>query len=263
VHLPSARTLNDSLFVTVIFGAVWGSGRLVRSMAAQRHQLTVALEELAREQAAREETAVQAERARIGMEMHDVVAHAVSLMVLQVGAARLALEKDALTAPDQLRAAEHTGRAALDEMRRSLMLIREGKDRGALLPLPGLDGLQALVDGFRPAGLDIELCTDVAEGLPASLQLSAYRVLQEALTNVLKHAGPVPVRASVRSEAGQVVVEVTNGRGGRDGAGMPGGNGLAGMRERVALFGGRLDAGPADGGFAVCARLPVPPEAAR
>ena len=260
LHVAELRSLTNIAFGVGLFAAVWAAGRVMRRLAAQRAMLADALARLQVEQQARRDEAVRLERSRIAAEMHDVVAHAVSLMVLQVGAARMRLEADRAEVPDQLRAAETTGREALDELRRTLGVLRRSDDTPRQ-PLPGLSALGPLVDGFREAGLEVGLDVDDLDGLPASVELSAYRVVQEALTNALKHAGQVPVQVAVARHGDELVVEVRNAAG-RD-RGLPsGGHGLAGMRERVTLLGGRLDAGPRDGGFAVRASLPVSVEAA-
>jgi signal transduction histidine kinase len=193
--------------------------------------------------------------------MHDVVAHAVSLMVLQLGAARMRLEVDGVRLPPELRAAEDTGREALGELRRTVGVLRETSSAGSLAPVPDLGSLPDLVPPFAAVGLAVTLDVSPGEGpLPSSLQLAAYRIVQEGLTNVAKHAGGVPVTVSVRRVGQELVVAVQNSPG-RAAHASAGGHGLAGMRERVMMFGGTLDAGPAgNGGFRLVARLPVPPD---
>jgi signal transduction histidine kinase len=260
LHVPELRLLTNIAFGVGLYAAVWGAGRVMRRLASQRAELADALAQLQVEQQARRDEAVLLERSRIAAEMHDVVAHAVSLMMLQVGAARMRLETDRTEVPDQLRAAETTGRAALDELRRTLGVLRRS-DEPPRQPLPGLSVLGPLVDGFRDAGLEVEIDVDELVGLPASVELAVYRVVQEGLTNALKHAGAVPVQVAVTRRGDELLVEVRNAAG--TGLSLPsGGHGLAGMRERVTLLGGRLDAGPSDDGFAVRACLPVSVEAA-
>jgi len=242
----------------LLFGGSAVAGRLARRSAAEAAELAVTLERLAEEQSARERAAVENERTRIAVEMHDVVAHAVSVMVLQVGAARLGLEKHEHAVPDQLRAAETTGRQALAELRHSVGALREDP-APPLRPLPGLDDLPALVERFRSAGLDVALEVAVSSDLPAGLQLSVYRLVQEGLTNVLKHAGPVRVTGAVRVDGDEVVLALANPLSSvAPGLVPPGGHGLVGMRERVAMFGGRLEAGVRNGSFQLCARMRVP-----
>ncbi|HEV3463585.1 MAG TPA: histidine kinase, partial [Actinomycetota bacterium] len=257
--------------------------RLAEALAAR----TVELE---REREERAKLAVAEERARIARELHDVVAHSVSVMVVQAGAARRTLATSPGQATTALGQIESTGRQALVEMRRLLGLLRDGDGDGedgevaaALTPQPSLAHLESLAAAAREAGLPVEI---VVEGeprpLPAGVDLSAYRIVQEALTNSLKHTGPA--RASVRLCYGREALEVQvlddgPGPGAAPGGGglavvtlgpegvLPvsgarpttgGGHGLIGMRERVALFGGTLEAGPRPGGgYRVAARLPL------
>ena len=259
VHSATARSDGGPWLPLVVFGGVAVAGRLARRSAGEAVRLASTLARLAEQQTAREEAAVSDERARIAAEVHDVVAHAVSVMVLQVGAARLGLEQHGGDVPEQLRAAETTGRDALSELRCSLGLLRDREEKGPLQPLPGLDDVAALTDRFRTAGLDVGVELGELGDLPAGLQLSVYRLVQEGLTNALKHAGRVRVTGAVRRVGEDVHVELTNPEGDRVAPAIPsGGHGLLGMRERVAMYGGGLDAGPGEGGFTVHARLPVP-----
>ena len=211
------------------------------------------------------ERAVAAERARIARELHDIVAHHLSVVVLQAAGARASGQASDRT----LEKIENSGRQALTEMRRLLGMLREPDEEPVLTPQPGLGELPALAESVRAAGLPVRLVVDGdAAALPAAVDVSAYRIVQEALTNVLKHAGSARAKVSVGFTDDAVTIEVTN-----DGPGpgpslgtadpvradpAPGGRGLTGMRERVALFGGELLAGPEPGGgFAVRARLPV------
>jgi signal transduction histidine kinase len=170
------------------------------------------------------------------------------------------LVSDGVDVPPQLRAAEDTGRQAVAELRRTLGVMRALDEHGSLQPVPDLAALPALAEQFEEAGLGVSLtiAPDVdGPDLAASLQLAAYRIVQEALTNVVKHAGPVPVEVDVRRVQDALVVAVRNDPGTAS-ATWPGGHGLAGMRERVAMFGGILDTGPTErGGFLVVARLPM------
>jgi signal transduction histidine kinase len=264
VHSQLARAQGGPALPLTLFGGCALAARLARRTAGDAAALAETLARVAEEQAARQEAAVAEERTRIAVEVHDVVAHAVSVMVLQVGAARLGLEQRGHVVPEQLRAAEQTGRDALTELRRSLGVLREEHDKGPLGPLPAVVDLADLAERFRAVGLAVDLTVDVrlldeADALPTGLQLSVYRVVQEALTNALKHAGTVTVSASVVLDADDVVVLVENRRGDLQPVRAPsGGHGLPGMRERVAMYGGELDAGPTDAGFRVRARLPVP-----
>ena len=258
-----ALTLGDFVVDYVVFAAAWVLGDSVRI----RRAYTASLEEkaalLQREREDRARRAVAEERARIARELHDVVAHSMSVMVVQAGAARRVMEDQPQRAREALGSIETTGRQALAEMRRLLGVLRKEDDQKlALAPQPGLEQLGALVEEFQEAGLPVDL---VVEGEPASLpqgvDLSAYRVVQEALTNTLKHAGSARARVLVRYGERDLVVEVND-----DGHGAPTeqeggkGHGLVGMRERVGLFGGELHAGPAhSGGYSVRARFPVEP----
>jgi signal transduction histidine kinase len=215
-----------------------------------------------REEAARE--AVSVERSRIARELHDIVAHHMSVMVVQAAAARAVAGRDPAAADDALRQIETSGRAGLTEMRRLLEILKSQERGEERAPQPGLARLDELVDGMRATGLSVET---VVEGtpheLPPGVDLSAYRIVQEALTNTLKHAGDAHARVLLRYEPGAIEIEVADdGRGAGNGETAGGGQGLIGMRERVQLFGGTLDSGPRDGGgFVVRARLPALDEA--
>ena len=230
--------------------------RHVSELAGLARQL-----ELARDENAR--AAVAGERARIARELHDVVAHSVSVMVVQAGAAEEVLGADPAKARGPLRSVQDTGRQALVELRRLLGVLRTDDSEAALAPQPGLDQVALLAAQVREAGLAVELCVDGArDGIPAGVDLAAYRIVQEALTNVLKHASAAHAVVRVGYRPGIIELEVLDdGHGPR---GVPGngssgtGQGLIGMRERASLYGGALAAGPrAEGGFAVRARLPV------
>ena len=202
------------------------------------------------------ERAAATERARIARELHDIVAHHLSVIVLQAAGARASGKATDVT----LEKIEDNGRQALAETRRLLGVLRDTGEETGLTPQPGVSELDALADTVRAAGLPVNLVIDGDHAaLPAAVNLSVYRIVQEALTNVLKHAGPARADVTVGCADGAVMIEVTD-NGGADPAGAAdaGGYGLAGMRERVAVFGGELQAGPrAGGGFAVRARLPV------
>jgi signal transduction histidine kinase len=191
---------------------------------------------------------------------HDIVSHNLSVVVLQAAGAQAAGGLDADPALGKI---ERSGRQALVEMRRLLGVLRQPGEqpvRPELAPQPGVAELAALVEGVREAGLPVMLAVDGdPAGLPAAVDISAYRIVQEALTNVLKHAGQASAQVSIRCGADEVLIEVTDDGAGPQEAGQAGGgHGLAGMRERVALFGGELTAGPRPGGgFAVRALLPL------
>ena len=214
------------------------------------------LAERERDIASRE--AVLDERARIARELHDAIAHNVSMMVLQAGAERRVLDGGAGGTREVLEAIERTGRSALVEMRRLVGMLRSDKS-DPLAPQPGLQDLPTLVTQLREAGLPVDLSVDGAPlGLPVGIEMSAYRIVQEALTNVLKHAGDAHATVRVRYTADSLELEITdNGPGQRTDA-VRGGHGLVGMRERVALYGGQLTAGRRPGGgFGVHVLLPV------
>jgi signal transduction histidine kinase len=209
-----------------------------------------------RELATRE--AVAAERAAIARELHDVVAHHMSVMVVQAGAARAVGESDPAAASDALRQIETSGRTGLAEMRRLLGILKADGDGDGRAPQPGLADLGELLDSMRATGLAVEA---IVEGsprpLPPGVDLSAYRIVQEALTNTLRHAGGASARVLVRYEPDALELEIADdGLGPPDGPSTQG-HGLIGMRERAQLFGGAFEAGPRPGGgFLVRARLP-------
>ncbi|TKK89258.1 sensor histidine kinase [Herbidospora galbida] len=222
--------------------------------AEQRTDAVVARsEQLVRE-------AVAEEQARLARELHDIVASSVSMMVMQAGGLRRRLPAELGPERDALTQIEATGRGAVEELQRMLHLLR-GPAPDSRLPQPGLARVGDLVDQSRTAGLDVTVeVTGDPRPLPAGLDLSAYRIVQEALTNTLKHAGPTRVTVTIDHGPGELRLDVTDD-GPRDGfrpaPHVPGGHGLIGMRERAALFHGSLDAGPAKSGFTVRAVLPL------
>jgi signal transduction histidine kinase len=249
----------------VVMFVAWYVGRRLR-LRAERAA------ELLREQAAEAHRIVTEERTRIARELHDVVAHRVSLMTVQAGAAKAVAAEDPEASLRAMGAVEEAGRQALDELRHLLGVLRPETDLDGLGPQPGLADLPRLVEQIRGAGVDVSLATDGVSGeLPARVDLFAYRIVQEALTNVLKHAGP-GAHSEVRlgTDRSGIVIEVLND--GRGAVVMPGsgaaqdsarGHGIVGMRERARLLGGTLDAGPRPGGgFGVVAHLPTGTEPA-
>jgi len=232
-----------------LFGIAFGARtRSLREAQARAHEL-----ELERREA------IAAERGRIARELHDVVAHSVSVMTVQAGAAETMLGHDPERALEPLRAVQETGRQALVEMKRLVGMLRQGDDEIGLAPQPGLADLDRLAAQMRDAGMRVDVQVEgTPRPVPLGVDLSAYRVVQEALTNSLKHAGGAPAAVTVRYGEHELDIEITDdGRGG--GRESDGGHGLAGMRERVGIFGGTLDAGPREdgGGFAVHALLPL------
>lgn len=254
-------TPSDYVFVALLVAGAVAAGAAfrLRTDEAASHAHRAALAEATSQERARE--AIEMERRRIARELHDVVAHAISLMVLQAGAAEAVLERE----PDRARASLCTiqdhGRAALVDMHHLLGVLRRSPDAADIDPSPSLRDLPALVEQFRAAGLPVELDLDAAlddARIPPSVEVSVHRVVREALTNVLRHAGPATAHVGVGVRAGALELEVCDD--GRPVAepGFGSGYGLVGIRERVALFGGELEAGPGpDGGFVVRARLPL------
>jgi signal transduction histidine kinase len=212
------------------------------------------------ERHAQAKIAAAAERARIARELHDIVAHHVSVMVVQADGARYALRTDPGRADTALTAISGTGRQALTEMRRLLGVLRSAGEQSGLAPVPGLGELRELLDQARAAGLEVSYTlSGTPRELPEGAELAAYRVVQESLTNTRKHAGLAATAAvTLRYEPDGLTVEVTDD-GIASPASEPAGHGLAGMRERIAMYGGTVQAGPLPGGgFGVTARLPCP-----
>ncbi len=231
---------------------------LISAAAARHSERALAAEERARRTEEEARRAVEEERSRITRELHDVLAHSVSVMTVQASAVRRLLTPEQEREREALLTVEETGRQALAEMRRLLGIMRSDHEVAALAPQPGLGTLPELVEQVRQSGLPVELSVEGQPvKLPAGVDLSAYRIVQEALTNALKHAGPAHAWVSVRYADDDVEIEVEND-GQTDGAGDGAGHGLVGMRERVALCGGELHSGPRPGGgFKISARLPV------
>lgn len=242
-----------ALFVVV----AWALGTLGRTRQAYVDALVERGERLEREAAQQAALAAIEERHRIAREMHDVVAHSLTTMVVQADGARAAGAHDPSVTAPALGTIAATGREALAELRGMLGVLRS-EEPGPQAPQPRLADLPGLLDEARAAGTTVTArLPEERTVVPDGVALTAYRIVQEALTNVRKHAGPAAVRVALRAEPGAVVVEVRDdGRGAAapdDGRGL----GLTGMRERVAAHGGSLSAGPAPGGgFAVCARIP-------
>lgn len=251
-YLGGELTVTAFAFGIVVQSMAWYIGRLVRTRSEHAAHLE-------RERAGEADRAVAEERTSIARELHDVVAHRVSLMTVQAGAARTVAGDDPQAALAAMEAVEHAGREALDELRHLLGVLRPKADGGSLGPHPGLADVPRLVDQFGEAGLDVSLTVvDVPTDLPARVDLSAYRIVQETLTNVLKHAGP-GARSEVRISLDNKVVSIVVTDDGHAVTTLPGsGHGIMGMRERAVLLGGSLTAGPLpEGGFRVMARLPI------
>ena len=231
--------------------AFWLAGVLIQ---ARRRAATLAARSAASQRQA--EQAAAAERARIARELHDIVAHHLSVVVLQAAGAR-ASGKPAGPALEKI---EHSARQALEETSRLLNVLRDPGEDAGLAPQPGTGDLDALAAAVRAAGVPVNLIIDGdLAAIPAAMDVSVYRIVQEALTNLLKHAGPARAEVTIGCEQDAVTIEVTDNGTGKPGNGSPaGGHGLAGMRERAAVYGGELAAGPRPGsGYAVRAWLPL------
>jgi signal transduction histidine kinase len=266
-HWTIWTTLLQTFFLTVIFALSWVVGDRLRTRRAYYAELEERAARLHREREAQSKAAVAAERARIARELHDVVAHNVSVMVVQADGAAYVLDATPDQAKQALATISSTGRQALAEMRRLLGLLRAGDDAGGeYVPQPGVDQLADLIDQVRGAGLPVRFeVAGQARSLSSGVELTAYRIVQEALTNVRKHGGD-GASASVLLGFGDAALDLLiedDGRGahrelysqgGPDGLGQ----GLIGMRERIGMVGGTLDAGPRPGGgFRISAVLPL------
>jgi signal transduction histidine kinase len=243
----------EAVFGGVVMFVAWYVGRRLR-LREERAA------ELRREQAAEARRIVTEERTRIARELHDVVAHRVSLMTVQAGAAKAVAAEDPEAALRAMGAVEEAGRQALDELRHLLGVLRPETDLDGLVPQPGLADLPRLVEQIRGAGVEVSLATDgVSAELPARVDLFAYRIVQEALTNVLKHAGPgAHTEVRLGTDRSGIVIEVLDDGNGTDDGMESAGHGIVGMRERARLLGGTLDARPRPGGgFRVVAHLPT------
>jgi signal transduction histidine kinase len=242
--------LEGIVFYTLLFGLPWVAGRAVGRRRLSEGRLA--------QEKARAQAAIAEERARIARELHDAVAHAISVIVLQARGGRRVLEAEPADAREAFATIERTGHQALEEMRRLLGMLRATDEQLALAPQPSLKQLDRLVEQVQSAGLPVQV---VIEGdpreLPPGVDLSAYRIVQEALTNALKHAGPARARVLLRYDADELELEIADdGAGSGGGAGT--GQGLIGMRERVSVYGGELEAGRRPGGgYALRVRLPL------
>jgi signal transduction histidine kinase len=257
LNLPNA-TAGDVVLIPAVFALGWLGGFAFRERDVQATEAEERAAQAEREREAAARVAVAEERARIARELHDIVGHALSVMVLQVGAVRHKLPE--LTGEDRkaLEDVEGTGRTALAEVRRLLGAMRERDAEVELEPQPGLDNLEPLVNRVRGTGLRVRLRVEGEPSpLPRALDISAYRIVQEALTNVLKHAHASHAEVLVRHRPDALQLEVRDdGRGPAGGDGL--GHGLVGIGERVKLYGGEMTAGRANGhGFVLSASLPL------
>jgi signal transduction histidine kinase len=245
-------------WVAGFFIAAWLAGFILSARTRQTAELRERAARLELEREAKARAAVAEERARIARELHDVVGHSVSVMTVQASGVRRLLRPDQEREREALLIVEQTGREALAEMRKLVGVLRRPEEAPALAPQPSLEHLDKLVEQVRESGLTVDLKVEgKATNLPASVDLAGYRLVQEGLTNTLKHAQARKAEVLVRYGNGEVELVVTddgNGTGGGEGSG----HGLVGLRERVAVVGGQLDAGPrAGGGYEVRARLPM------
>jgi signal transduction histidine kinase len=257
VHNDPRHSAGEFVFTPVLFALAWLAGFALRERAVQAEAAEERAIHAETERDAAARIAAAEERTRIARELHDIVAHAVSVMVLQVGAVRHTLPASLSEDADALRGVERTGRTALAEMRRLLGAMRREGEEAALMPQPGLDGLAALLDEIRRAGLPAHLHVDGEPcPLPRAIDLSAYRIVQEGLTNALTHAHATSADVTLRYAPDELQIEVRDDGDGA-GGGRPG-YGLVGVRERVKVYGGEMHAGAADGGgFVLRTRLPL------
>jgi len=267
VGLQSAQVADTGTWIQSELGILvaWLAGRNLRQRRARWAELRARAERLEREREEQARRAVTEERLRIARELHDVIAHSMGVIAVQSAVGHHVMD----TQPDQARQAlaaiEATSRSALTEMRRLLGVLRqEGEPRGSLAPAPGLADLASLVTQVQDAGLRVWIKVEGQRGpVPPGVDLSAYRIIQEALTNVIKHAAASSATVTICYRPGSVTVEITDDGPGAPGAGVPpagtgAGHGIIGMRERVAVFGGEFAAGPRPGGgFGVRACFPV------
>ena len=257
---PHVNGVGDVVWGAGLLSVAWLFGVAVRSRQGRIVSLEGETARLAADREARAREAVAAERGRIARELHDVVAHAVSVVVVQAQAGQRLVGADDARARESLEAIEETARTALHEMRRLLGMLRETGD-GSLAPQPGLDDVEALARQVRDAGLPVAIEIDGEPApLPAGLDLAAYRLVQEGLTNVLKHACASRATVRINYRTTWLDVEVVDDGGVRNGNGREGGFGLVGLRERITLYGGKLESGPrAEGGWRLHATLPLEP----
>jgi signal transduction histidine kinase len=260
VSSKSGSAYSDFFWSTLILTLAWFFGSALGSRTEQARELTERVAAAEHERATAAERATAEERARIARELHDVVAHSVSVMVVQASGVRRLLKDEQHREREALLSVEQIGRQALTEMRRMLGVMRSGEEAPAavLAPQPGLQHLDRLIAQVEEAGLPVTLHVEGDRpDLSPGVDLSAYRIVQEGLTNALKHAKGAHAEVVVRYIDSSVELEIAdNGPGAPSGDGQ--GHGLVGMRERVALYGGTIEAGPrAGGGFVLRAELPV------
>jgi signal transduction histidine kinase len=254
---PLGQT-GDVVFTSMTFTVAWTIGFALSRKFQEADEAKQRAERAKREREERARAAVADERARIARELHDVVGHSVSVMTVQASAARRLLRPHQEKEREALLVVEQTGREALAEMRRMVGVLRRPEEGPALAPQPSLEYLEKLITHARETGLEVDLRVEGEPvQLPAGVDLTAYRLVQEGLTNALKHARAQHAEVLVRYTDGHVELIVSDDGGGV-GSDETGGHGLVGMRERVSVYGGEFDAGPrAEGGYRLRARLPV------
>jgi signal transduction histidine kinase len=254
--------LDNFVFTLLLAGGPFLVGRIVNARVQLAHELREKARRLEREGEEKQKLAVAEERARIAREMHDVVAHNVSVMVVQASAARRMIDHDPERAREALTSVEQTGREALAEMRKMLDMLRAEDEIAALAPQPSIDELEGLLELAREAGLDVDLEVEgERRSVSSSVDLSTFRIVQEALSNTIKHAGAAHARVRLRFTDEEMEVDVVDDGSGAHPETNGRGQGLVGMRERVAMLGGRFEAGyGANGGFEVRATLPLKTE---
>ncbi len=258
IGVESGPGAGDFLFVGSIVSGAWALGMGLRSRSEEGAAHAERADRLQLEREALARQAVADERARIARELHDVIAHAMTIVVVQTSALRRKLLRQQADEDEQLQMIEQTGRQALQEMRRLLGILRTEETELDLSPTPGLADVPDLLRQLREAGLEVDVRVEgQPRPLPVGLDLTAYRVVQEALINVLKHAGTARTTLTTRYDDAHLDVVVSNWGGRPVTTSLPGGHGLVGMRERVLLYGGSFDCGPVDDGFVVHARLPL------
>jgi signal transduction histidine kinase len=258
VHNDPSQSFGDYAFIAITFSVAWTAGLALGSQLQSKTEALERAERAEQERELRALTAVAEERARIARELHDIVGHSVSVMTVQASAVRRLLREDQVREREALQTVEETGRAALSEMRRLVGVLRRPEEAPALVPQPSLEYVDKLVQQTREAGLPTELRLEGEPAkLPQGIDLTAYRFVQEGLTNALKHANAKRAEVVVRYDNGSVELVVRDDGTG-DGAGGGSGHGLVGIRERVAVYGGELVAGRLpEGGYELRARLPV------
>jgi signal transduction histidine kinase len=259
-RIPEERAAGEVLFTLFVVVGTWVAGDVVHARVARANASVSAVAATLAEQERTYAEALEDERARIARELHDVIAHSVSVMGVQAGAARTLLDIDPAAARDALLAIELTARDSVTELQRLLKVLRGDGSSPDRSPQPGLDQLPSLVERIRDAGLPVRLQAVPGDTVvPAGVDLAAYRIVQEALTNALKHAGTT-TEVRVRRHDDEIEIEVRNAPA-PSRPSSPGGHGIVGMHERAQLYGGTLSARPDEhGGFVVRATLPLGPD---